>query len=59
MINIKVTKRDKSTTGFTNKLRADGFIPAILYGPYDSLWKIYYLNFLKLENLKKDFLGYG
>ena len=32
MINIKVTKRDKSTTGFTNKLRADGFIPAILYG---------------------------
>ncbi len=32
MINIKVNKRDKSTTGYTNKLRLDGFIPAILYG---------------------------
>ena len=32
MINIKVNKRDKSTAGFTNKLRSDGFIPAILYG---------------------------
>tara|TARA_A100001011_G_scaffold398595_1_gene503617 strand:+ start:2972 stop:3736 length:765 start_codon:yes stop_codon:yes gene_type:complete len=32
MINIKATKRDKSTSGFTNKLRLDGFIPAILYG---------------------------
>ena len=31
MINIKVTKRDKSTTGYTNKLRLDGFIPAIVY----------------------------
>ena len=32
MINIKANKRDKTTTGFTNKLRSDGFIPAILYG---------------------------
>jgi large subunit ribosomal protein L25 len=32
MINIKVNKREKSTTGHTNKLRIDGFIPAILYG---------------------------
>jgi large subunit ribosomal protein L25 len=32
MINIKANKRDKSTTGYTNKLRLDGFIPAILYG---------------------------
>ena len=32
MINIKANKREKSTTGFTNKLRLDGFIPAILYG---------------------------
>ena len=32
MINIKASKRDKSTTGYTNKLRLDGFIPAILYG---------------------------
>ena len=32
MINIKANKRDKSTTGYNNKLRLDGFIPAILYG---------------------------
>tara|TARA_B100001559_G_scaffold50235_1_gene38735 strand:+ start:317 stop:1081 length:765 start_codon:yes stop_codon:yes gene_type:complete len=32
MINIKASKREKSTTGYTNKLRLDGFIPAILYG---------------------------
>ena len=32
MINIKVNKREKSSSGFTNKLRLDGFIPAILYG---------------------------
>ena len=32
MINIKANKREKSSTGFTNKLRLDGFIPAILYG---------------------------
>ena len=32
MINIKANKREKSTAGYTNKLRSDGFIPAILYG---------------------------
>ena len=32
MINIKANKREKSTTGYTNKLRLDCFIPAILYG---------------------------
>ncbi len=32
MINIKANKRDKTTAGFTNKLRAEGMIPAILYG---------------------------
>ena len=32
MINIKANKREKSSTGYTNKLRLDGFIPAILYG---------------------------
>ena len=32
MINIKASKRDKSTAGYTNKLRIDGYIPAILYG---------------------------
>ena len=30
MINIKANKRDKSTASYTNKLRIDGFIPAIL-----------------------------
>ena len=32
MINIKASKRENSSTGHTNKLRLDGFIPAILYG---------------------------
>ena len=35
MINIKANKREKSSTGYTNKLRLDGFIPAILYGGKD------------------------
>jgi len=32
MINLKATKRDDKSKGFTNKLRASGSIPAILYG---------------------------
>ncbi len=40
MINIKANKRDKSTTGFTNKLRSEGFIPAILYGGKNTNEKI-------------------
>ena len=32
MNNLKATKRDNTSTGSTNKLRAKGFIPAILYG---------------------------
>ena len=32
MINLKAIKRDTKTTGQINKLRSDGFIPAILYG---------------------------
>ena len=32
MNNFKAIKREKSSSGFTNKLRSDGFIPAILYG---------------------------
>ena len=40
MINIKVNKREKSTTGYTNKLRLDGFIPAILYGGKNANEKI-------------------
>tara|TARA_Y100000816_G_C25993389_1_gene518923 strand:- start:60 stop:824 length:765 start_codon:yes stop_codon:yes gene_type:complete len=40
MINIKANKRDKSTTGYTNKLRLEGFIPAILYGGKEENEKI-------------------
>ena len=29
---LKATKRNSSTTGQVNKLRSDGFIPAVLYG---------------------------
>ena len=32
MSNLKAIKRDKASSGSTNKLRATGFIPAILYG---------------------------
>jgi len=31
-MNLKATKRETKTTGQINKLRSDGFIPAILYG---------------------------
>ena len=29
---IKATKRTSATSGQINKLRSDGFIPAVLYG---------------------------
>ena len=32
MNNLKAVKRTVSTSGQINKLRADGFIPAVLYG---------------------------
>ena len=32
MSNLKATKRESLSTGSTNKLRSEGFIPAILYG---------------------------
>jgi large subunit ribosomal protein L25 len=32
MSNLKAIKRDKNSSGSNNKLRAQGFIPAILYG---------------------------
>ena len=35
MSNLKALKRDKFTTGSNNKLRAEGLIPAILYGGKD------------------------
>ncbi len=35
MINLKATKRENLSSGSNNKLRAEGFIPAILYGGKD------------------------
>ena len=32
MNNLKATKREKTSSGYTSKLRAEGLIPAILYG---------------------------
>ena len=32
MSNLKAIKRENNSSGSNNKLRADGFIPAILYG---------------------------
>ncbi len=40
MNNLKAKKRETTTRGFTNKLRMDGFIPAILYGGKDPNLKI-------------------
>ena len=40
MSNLKAVKRDRSTSGTTNKLRSSGFIPAILYGGKDPNQKI-------------------
>ncbi len=36
MSNLKATKRQNLSSGSNNKLRADGFIPAILYGGKDQ-----------------------
>ena len=35
MSNLKAIKRENLTSGSNNKLRAEGFIPAILYGGKD------------------------
>lgn len=40
MNNIKAIKRDKSSTGSNNKLRREGYIPAILYGGKNPNQKI-------------------
>ena len=40
MNNLKATNRDNTTSGQINKLRANGFIPAILYGGKDANAKI-------------------
>ena len=51
---LKATKRETVTTGQINKLRAEGFIPAILYGGKQnnlklSLKKLHLKNFIKTE----------
>jgi len=35
MSNLKATKRENTSTGSNNKLRASGYIPAVLYGGKD------------------------
>ena len=35
MSNLKAIKRDKTSSGSNNKLRVEGFVPAILYGGKD------------------------
>ena len=40
MSNLKAIKRENSSTGSNNKLRATGLIPAILYGGKDPNQKI-------------------
>ena len=40
MNNLKAIKRETVTTGQLNKLRENGFIPAILYGGKDPNAKI-------------------
>ena len=36
MSNLKAIKRENTSSGSNNKLRADGLIPAILYGGKDT-----------------------
>ena len=36
MSNLKAIKRDNTSSGSNNKLRASGLIPAILYGGKDA-----------------------
>jgi len=40
MSNLKATKRESTSSSSTNKLRVNGFIPAILYGGKDPNQKI-------------------
>ncbi len=40
MSNLKAIKRERASSGSTNKLRATGFIPAILYGGKNPNLKI-------------------
>jgi large subunit ribosomal protein L25 len=50
MNNLKATKRTSSTTGQVNKLRSEGFVPAVLYGGKKNNLNIS-LKKLHLQNL--------
>ena len=50
MNTLKATKRTTVSTGQINKLRSEGFIPAILYGGKENNLKIS-LNKLQLKNI--------
>jgi len=55
MNNLKAIKREDTSSGSINKLRSDGFIPAILYGGADpnkkiSIEKKYVKNIINSEN---------
>ena len=51
MSNLKAVKREDSSTGSNNRLRATGFIPAILYGGKNPNQKISIENqVLNMEN---------
>ena len=49
---LKATKRTTASTGQINKLRSDGFIPAVLYGGKKSNLNIS-LKKLHLQNIHK------
>ena len=38
MSNLKAKIRENLTSGSNNKLRAEGLIPAILYGGKNQIW---------------------
>ncbi len=50
---LKATKRTSTTTGQVNKIRSDGFIPAVLYGGKKSNLNIS-LKKLHLQNIIKN-----
>ena len=56
---LKATKRNTESTGQINKLRSEGFIPAVLYGGKKnnlniSLKKLNLQNILNTERLDDD-----
>jgi len=62
MDNLKARKRVTKTTGEINKLRSDGFIPAVLYGGSQnnlkiSLEKILLKDIIRTESFKSKVLS--